>query len=261
MPSLLLDLPTELRHRVYDALEIDDRIRLNAALPREDRITRTMRTDAKRDRTLGVVARFMKRRHVPFRELEGKIRMFVRENGDDPTIARLFPEVGPPDVSGGTHRARFMEALRANDAEAIADEARTPAPPEVDREFSVAIWQSAPATFDAVLERRIPGFVCDKQAVFNVVNHRNGPLLDHLADMASTHAFARDGLHHVAMPHIASIFADTNSCESVRVLLRLGRRWLTDDALSAMLESAMRSMNVDAADLLLAFDVNNPQTA
>ena len=97
MPSLLLDLPTELRHRVYDALEIDDRIRLNAALPREDRITRTMRTDAKRDRTLGVVARFMKRRHVPFRELEGKIRMFVRENGDDPTIARLFPEVGPPD--------------------------------------------------------------------------------------------------------------------------------------------------------------------
>jgi hypothetical protein len=55
-------LPRECLEKVYDELHVHDRLRLNMALPRSQRVTSTLSTDTENDRRLAVAWIAMKKR-------------------------------------------------------------------------------------------------------------------------------------------------------------------------------------------------------
>ena len=58
---MLNQLPSELQERVYDLLPARDRIKMKLVLPKHQSISKTMKTDSKNDKNLGVISAFLKK--------------------------------------------------------------------------------------------------------------------------------------------------------------------------------------------------------
>lgn len=113
----LLDLPSELLERVYDMLEIVDRVKVNVALGHAS-IVNTTRTNTQRDSELATVHMFFKRQARGLAsvfnctDISTVMSNFITMNLDDPTIHRVvneFPQLSamtcPPCVTAETiHR-------------------------------------------------------------------------------------------------------------------------------------------------------------
>lgn len=113
--SFLLNLPTELLERVFDILEVVDRIKLNVALG-DAAVLKTSRTTTDRDTKLAVVHMFFKRQArtvgvsaVSCEDISSLMSQFIATNLDDPTIqnvVRDFPQIAslrcPPCIDRST---------------------------------------------------------------------------------------------------------------------------------------------------------------
>ena len=87
---MFLELPKEIRHRIYDMLEADDRVRLNMALPTGYKIGTTINTNANKTRKIGLVAYMLKRTRPD--KLSPAVAKLVLDNLADPTAARIADE-------------------------------------------------------------------------------------------------------------------------------------------------------------------------
>ena len=87
-----LDLPRFLQEGIYDLLLIEDRIMLNAALPRDSKIIKTKNTDVIKDRYLAVIrykTKVQQTTRTPV-VLSPQQSKFVKENRCDPTIREFI---------------------------------------------------------------------------------------------------------------------------------------------------------------------------
>lgn len=267
MKTGLLDLPHDLICRVYDALEVEGRSCLNAALPRARRVSKTLKTDAPRDAGLRVISRYMKRpgnAGKRYADLSGRMKGFVAECAlvGDPTVARLFPDAPKPDpeedevASKLTAHGRALAAILAGDAAAIAKLAPTFTADHVESvdalKDAVAL-KGTPATLDAL---RSSGFLTRagvklRDIVFSAVSYENEALLRHIAELADDSAIdsdLRDATAYILYPGIASIFAGGyHDTRKIEMLIRVFGDKVPRDAI---LDTAVRNMNVPLADFL-----------
>lgn len=89
---MFLDLPIELQHKIYDELEIEERMKLNSVLTSERRIKQTTKTNEKLDKELAMVAYLFKKKKVKPNTMSHKLQTFITSNKDDPTVQRLLRE-------------------------------------------------------------------------------------------------------------------------------------------------------------------------
>jgi len=98
---MFLQLPKEIQCNIYDRLCADDRVRLNMALPRNEKIRRTLKMTNDRNRKLGLVSYMLKKKRPE--KLSAFMTKFILENKDDPTFQEVYKEYGidtkPRDVS------------------------------------------------------------------------------------------------------------------------------------------------------------------
>jgi len=91
--SIILDMPSELLHEIYDLLEVDDRLSLNRALPPRRRVLKTSRTSVKDDRALYAMSRALKRmppdRRGGLIRKRGPLRRFLISHATDPTVRAI----------------------------------------------------------------------------------------------------------------------------------------------------------------------------
>jgi len=87
---MFLDLPSNCKELVYDKLHVRDRIALNMALPRSERIVRTAKTCAVVDKRLAIVAKVVKRQ--PNVKIGARVLEFLTRHRDDPTVLELVRE-------------------------------------------------------------------------------------------------------------------------------------------------------------------------
>lgn len=93
-PFPFLDLPRSVQELVYDKLQIEDRIMLNAAVAKHTSFRKTLKTDVMKDKYLSIIryktkVQRSKRAPVILTALQMK---FVDENKRDPTIRRFLRE-------------------------------------------------------------------------------------------------------------------------------------------------------------------------
>jgi hypothetical protein len=90
--KMFLNLPSDIQENIYDRLHIKDRVKLNIALPRKDRITRTIKTNQKKDKELGMAYYFFKKRKDKVNVMSSIYR-FVKKNIDDPTCGDILKDL------------------------------------------------------------------------------------------------------------------------------------------------------------------------
>jgi hypothetical protein len=82
----LHELPVEILHEIYDRLHVHDRFRLNAALPRNARVTKTTRTDEAIDTKMAMCVIALKQHRRP---LGDGLSSFLALHWQDPTVIEL----------------------------------------------------------------------------------------------------------------------------------------------------------------------------
>jgi hypothetical protein len=198
----LLDLPAGCMAHVYDALHIRDRVRLNAALPKDRRVTATTRTDRAKDGKLALVYRTMKRRGMCV--VKPKMLRFLSENRGDPTVDALAAEHVRlfPCTRTSLSMLGAIEDIRLRITGAAAG--RPLVTPEELRDSRVdlklvATWvmtSASPEQFDAlVADDQVAcqlrnGSSSADHMLFMATNFGNRPLLEHLV----AHSEARHGM-------------------------------------------------------------------
>ena len=168
---MLTDLPRELFEAVYDRLHVHDRMRLNAAMPRDRRVTRGARIDERL--ALACLATKRRRRSAP-------LKAFLLDNLAEPTVRSMLEE-----------DATLAEDLRATarereirDAKVASDIPRDATKDELEVLVLDMIRNGTPERLEAfapvarqVLEVR-HGSKCD--ALFSALNYQNDDMAAHL---------------------------------------------------------------------------------
>lgn len=166
---MLADLPRELFEAVYDRLHVHDRMRVNAAMPRDRRVTK--RNDAKL--ALACLATKRRRRSAP-------LKAFLLDNLAEPTVRSMLEEDATlADDLRATAREREIR-----DAKVASDIPRDATKGELEVLVLDMIRNGTPERLEAfapvarqVLEVRV-GFRCD--ALFSALNYRNDDMAAHL---------------------------------------------------------------------------------
>jgi hypothetical protein len=111
---MFLDLPIELQEKIYDNLEITDRVNLNIALPRNSKIIKTTKTNKEKDKRIGLLNYYFKKKNkiIP----RSKIYDFVLNNKDDPTCKIIYNSFTTENVNEKNNilLLKFEEELKDN---------------------------------------------------------------------------------------------------------------------------------------------------
>ena len=124
---MITNLPTDLQHAVFDKLPAADRVKLNMAMPKHQKIRKTCTTDDIKTKKIGVIAHALKRR--PPKEISCQLMSFIKENRNDPTIKEL---VGTPGIHRNiledveedcfeTNKGRLLKALKEKNMSSLPD--------------------------------------------------------------------------------------------------------------------------------------------
>ena len=189
---MLLDLPRAFLEAVYDELHVADRMRLNAALPRDARIDRTIRTSRAKDDKLALACVAMKKRvktHGHRTTVSSAMEAFLAANRDDPTVKALVEEHDltlpcPALVD-------LKDRIRAGDCAVVAADVPADAT-DADRDdlLTVLLQEGRPAQLDALAgddvasvdDRPLRAALAKRDAaLFTTLNHRNEHMTAHLA--------------------------------------------------------------------------------
>lgn len=89
-----LDFPKNVQEKIYESLHVNDRVRLNIVLPRNNKMNITTNTNSSKDRKLGVLVKCLKNKKI--NQLSQPMMWFLKTvNENDPTtkdIIELFPD-------------------------------------------------------------------------------------------------------------------------------------------------------------------------
>jgi hypothetical protein len=246
---MLTHLPQDIQHIVYDKLPACDRVKMNASLPKDQKITNTTSTNMAMSKRLGVLSKALKRR--PHMKNHGNIVNFLKEHKSDPTVAELdkSSQVPTKDV--------LLQALLENKLHHFPkmDLAETQ---EIGRDNGLvtSLLEDIANNWDGPRFQAVMGHVGARQLmdvifeipfnvrslVFKSVNMANESLFQYFA---STPMFS-PGLEYVKSPHTASIFVLP---DCIRLLLKHGD--LSAESYDAMMDAAISRMNVDGLEVLM----------
>ena len=268
---MLLNLPTDVLHDVYDRLEVDDRMALNEALPRARRITRTRRTTSDLDRQLHSVSRGLKRVPRSRREqLMGPggpraLRAFLNRHADDPTVSSLTAR-GQRSAwddllalvqagAGSLPELRTFSRLHPEEDGTTSERkdviaALLSLPPAVAVETLRAAL--ADATAGAMLRSAV-GHRPHGRFLFDMLNYRQYDIVEHLLASGEEALRADFGLSDESVVHFVADYAHIlcNDADCVRFILRVFGHALSQEQRTSLLEDAVGRMDLPVVDALL----------
>lgn len=218
-PFLFEDLPTDLQEAIYDKLHITDRQTLNSVLHPKRRITKTIHTNQKKDKTLAALhAIFKKERNVNVSRIPDRIVHFIEEHSEDATIRQII---------GSRHFSLFnknnpywqLAVFKHKMKHALVDDDIVRIMPILhDKKdaFSDVVKvmnHITPQAFDTLMgNEHIRQFMNDdiyahdiQCMMFCVINHNNSALLDHILDKYRNEPFACTAMAYLQQPRILSI--------------------------------------------------------
>ena len=208
---MLLDLPRACLENVYDMLHVQDRIRLNSVLPRDQRVVKSLRTNEKKDRMLALANVACKR--IKKDKITGKLTHFLSQNRDDPTVIAIVADHGVvlPDIECEIEIAATLCDLKKG-------QVVTKIPLEMSNNdvlmaVRIILSQGTPKQFDALAhDPRVHEYLCADDVLFRTINHGNMKLCSHI--MAKCEALVGinipecinymtvgHGKHILTMPH------------------------------------------------------------
>ena len=249
---MLLDLPRALLEDVYDMLHVHDRIRLNAALPRNGRVERTTRTSRQKDDKLALVCLAMKRKPATVRPAAATLR-FLSENRNEPTVRALVDEHGVAlpvlDESGLLDRVRSKCQLPMLASDVSSD-------PSVHEEIArLLVEHGTPQQLEA-LAVPLGHAIIDigSTILFVALNYRNEAMVKHLVERgAELYGIDVAAALEVVTEGSGSFLLRTPRCrESMLRLLPLSaahREIVLESALDDLDVEAWRRMSAACAPL------------
>jgi hypothetical protein len=108
---MITELPNALREHVFDMLPTGERVKLNLALPKSLKITKTTKTDLVKTKKLGVFMKALK--HRPAAEISEKTKLWIQtEFSDDPAADTLFDKYNIKRASVmSSHKTELLQRL------------------------------------------------------------------------------------------------------------------------------------------------------
>jgi hypothetical protein len=181
-PPSVSALPRQCLEHIYDRLHVHDRLRLNAALPARERVTKTMRTCTAVDAKLAAACLAMKRIRRKGRAVPLRIVRFMEHHARDPTVVHLL------ESEDAVTRAAMSAAMSAAASRVTwtLDDRLKHIDVATEAELAdvvAAMWAIAtPEQFAEFVRhpktRRL--VVARDWYMFNVINHGNETLAAHL---------------------------------------------------------------------------------
>lgn len=89
---MFLDLPIPCQHLIYEKLPIQDRVKLNLALPKTQRIGRTLRTSPWLDKRLALASRIVKHKQKHDKKIPPACLDFLEKHKHDATVKELVAQ-------------------------------------------------------------------------------------------------------------------------------------------------------------------------
>lgn len=254
------DLPAEVRLQVYKRLHVADRVRLNLALPPGDRVEQS--ESAGVDRRLALLWRAYRHLGGAPPKPQSKLMQFMKENADDPTVARIVRDHGI-DLAACVRLDAFVarcveQTATARDVGALSDA-------DIDSlAFMAAIdgvVQSramSPMLYDlfvrdvrirdALDRHRYHNNIANGSFVFDALNYFNVPLLEHYLALRHADDVVRAGFEYACVPRCVKYLVHN----APRVDFMLKRLALSSEAKAAMLSAALENLDVDIVAMLVA---------
>ena len=198
---MLLDLPRALLEAVYDELHVHDRLRLNAALPKDYRVVKTARTDKVKDEKLALACVAMKRPRQNKKRATAML-LFMAENRDDPTVLSLVADHGLelPHKFVSTLIGRIMKQ-RCAPVSVSASEMPVSAP-ELPVSASDVPADATAKEREEIVDALLRGGTVEQ--LETLCSQPSGPLAGHLAARKNVLFMLLNSMNHALFEHVLS---------------------------------------------------------
>ena len=205
---MLLDLPRALLEAVYDELHVHDRLRLNAALPKDYRVVKTARTDKVKDEKLALACVAMKRPRQNKKRATAML-LFMAENRDDPTVLSLVADHGLelPHKFVSTLIGRIMKqrgapvSVSAPEMPVSASEMPVSAP-ELPVSASDVPADATAKEREEIVDALLRGGTVEQ--LKTLCSQPSGPLAGHLAARKNVLFMLLNSMNHALFEHVLS---------------------------------------------------------
>ena len=254
---MFLHLPAELREDIYDRLHIKDKTKLNMALPRQCRISKTIKTNPQRDMQIKMSYYFFKKRKDKL-SFSSNIFQFINNNTDDTTCKEILQDLLP---NGSFENNELKSSMILH---------------QIEQEFSenivtIEVFEQIGSDHDIVKLREIiihaknisldslqklidnPSSLNILKRVFSeycilftLVNHSNEKLLKYVVDNRDVLGVRDNQFEYICQKNIATIFERKNEIE-----LMLKYIHIPYDVQQVWLEKAIERFDTKLADWLM----------
>ncbi len=260
---MFLDLPVDVQHEVYNRLDIKHRTRLNIALPKPHKISRTTRTNPTKDAKLKYLSQLMKvKRYKSANDVPESCMRFITENPDDPTVKEICASLKYTP----SRQSALLQDIRNNTVSISTPYLLSPSHAYGDVLTEIA-RHATPTTFDNILLNPSTSSILTRcflelndaisypnhvgNFFFTLVNYHNTSLLSHVLLSASLlqplqrHAQQWRQKAIAYLESLAHIFC---SLKSIKILCEIVR--VSDKSKEKMLTTAIENMDITTADYL-----------
>lgn len=148
---MFTELPRGVQEKIFDSLHVKDRAKLNMALPKPLKFTKTIKTSKDVDKKLGVIANAFKKNRI--KRVNGQLKSFLLKiNEDDPTIQDIvqqFPELKP--LYKTKTSSSIIEQIRENNIQDLDDITNEELNDEI---YTTIVKHANVATFQALHDHK-----------------------------------------------------------------------------------------------------------
>jgi hypothetical protein len=254
---MFLDLPNDLQENIFDRLHIKDRIKLNAAIPKASKITRTIKTDQRKDKKLGIAYHYFKKKKDKFTVCNNLCK-FIQSNRDDPTCSEIVNELFPNKSGNDSCDAAVFTLQQDLSNNTINFETFDKLPEVLKFEQIIVlrneILRSKKITFESfqkmieypsalnVLKQIFSGF----DIFFHIVNETNEIILIDVLKHKDVLGINQAQYEHITSKTYASIF---NRKQCMEMIIKYFN--ISYDVQQAWLEKAFESFDTETINWLM----------
>lgn len=194
---MLTKLPKELKELVYDFLPARDRVRMNLALPKGERISKTHKTCPKNDKALGVMSTYLKKHPAKKIKLSPYVRSLLTKNlvvnPEHDDVKTIFDALEEDDKRSLQQGNSFTLEELLNEGKVTEETLRCLKMYNgscLDRSivFSPLVGKITPGCLDLLMKHPNTKdyfesrFLKDRHCLWSCVHFGNLDLLDHICD-------------------------------------------------------------------------------
>lgn len=232
---MFLELPRELQEAVYDKLSVRDRINLNLALPKAHTIKKTIRTDAAKDKRLGIAWYYVTKKkpaHLP-----RYMQYWMERHSDDPTIQGIIEDIKKKlletqDMSQkelAQHAAAMLELENdiRNDSVDVSRAQLYPIREVLSYQdnqqlLGLLAAHGTPRVLDKMIEIPVTQSILadlfsGKDVLFTFVNsmRSNDDALKHILANKEKFGIRDEHIEYITQPHLVKIFISFTSVKAI----------------------------------------------